>query len=1153
MRRRLLSLSAIILLALQCVAAIGLEDGFRTPPDDAKARVWWHWLNGNVTREGITADLEAMKEAGIKDAQIFSVDMAYPEGPAVYLGEEWLELVRFAASEASRLGLELGFHNSAGWANSGGPWISPEYSMQKVVLTETVCTGGAPGDVNLPQPRAVRGFYRDIAVIAFPKPGGRQRIVNLDYKNLSGRTRNHLLPDTSAVSDAAVVNGADVVDVTRFMKPSGRLDWDIPEGEWVVLRIGHTSTGTENHPAVAGGRGLECDKMSKAAADLHWKHGIEPLLDRLGDFVGSTVVDCVIDSYEVGSCNWTEGFDSHFEELRGYSLMPFMPTFAGYYVDGTEQTERFLWDFRRTVGDLMAENYYGRFRTLCNERGLKLYVEPYWGPFDSMQVGDRADMVMCEFWSGVLGAFDSAKFVSSIAHLNGNTLAGAEAFTSYGAWLDYPASIKAVGDKAWAEGINRFTFHSYTHQPWNKAPGLTFGHYGMDFNRLNTWWNQGKAYLDYVARSQFMLQQGHCVADVLVYVGESSPNNASYMPSIKRLGYDYDFIGTDKLMTLTCQNGRMRAEAGGDYRVLYIQNFDRMTPRVMAKLAELAAGGAVIVGRRPAKSPSLSEYPECDAEVSRLANRLWGLGRIKDVPLEKALADFLPIPDFRVDGDSGNDVVFLHRSMGEADIYFVADGASRGHTRVCTFRNAGRVPEFWNAVTGEIAEAAVWQVNEDGTITLPIDFEPEGAVFVVFRKPQSKSRHVVGADISLSRAERPLPSDLEILEAEYGYFLPAGLADVKARIEEHFENGRLRFHAGNHLCADPAPGFIKELRMVYELDGKRHELTASEHELVDLNRGGEAELKVIGAVYGKYDIGIQGVPEAYAVSDVKDSLINLLSDGRECLTVGEGNPGFPPTEGPDKRLRISYRTGGKVWQTEVPDGEILRFGPAGAESKLLSRDGGVYWHTPAPGAMMYRTSDGRSKKVSVKSVPSELGLTGPWSVRSAAFDTVFSKLISWPQSSDDRVKYFSGTATYTTEFNLDRRPLSPDVSLELDLGDVNVFADVRINGKSIATLWKAPYRVNIDGYVEEGINRLEVDVTNLWPNRLIGDDSLPEDYEMNGNRISKWPDWLGSDVARESGRTTFTTWKHWSKTDELLPSGLCGPVVIRSYAKVKLK
>lgn len=1148
----------ILILALtaflQLSAVSSLDEGFASPPSEARARTWWHWLNGNVTREGITADLEAMREAGIRDAQIFCVDMGYPEGPATYLGEHWLGLVRFAASEASRLGLELGFHNSAGWANSGGPWVTPEQAMQKVVFTETHIGCGGHVNIVLPRPEAVRDFYKDIAVLAFPRPVGTERIRDLDYKNLSGRIRNHLQPDTASVRDAAIVRSGDVIDITDAMNADGTLSWHAPEDEWVVLRIGHTTTGTENHPAVTGGRGLEIDKMSAAATDYYWKHGVEPILDYLGDYVGTTVVDCVIDSYEVGAGNWTEAFDSEFENRRGYSMRPFLPTYAGYYIDSPEQTERFLWDYRRTVGDLMAENYYGRFRTLCNGRGLKLYVEPYWGPYDSMQVGDRADMVMCEFWSGLLGAFDSAKFVSSIAHVNGDPLVDAEAFTSYGAWLDYPASIKTVGDKAWAEGVNRFIFHSYTHQPWNIGPGLTFGHYGMDFNRLTTWWKPGRAYLDYVARSQFLLQQGRNVADVLVFAGESAPNDAYYMPEIKRRGYDYDLIGTDNLMKLSCDKGIIRTGAGGEYRLLYMPESRWMTPQVLAKIGDLAENGAVIVGPRPLGSPVLSDYPHCDAETRRLADRLWSAGKVSDMSLTEALTSRLPGPDFLIEGSGSPDITFIHRRTDDADIYFVANGSAEGSVHMCRFRTASRIPELWNAQTGELADAPVWQDNGDGTVSVPVAFEPAGSVFVVFRRPQAADPHIVVAEMKMDVPAVRIPDDLEIVSAEYGSFLPPGMADIRSCIEGHIDNGCLSFHAGNHLGAgDPAPGLIKEFRMAYRLDGAEHTVSASENELVAINMDGKGCLEIISAVYGKYDRGIEGVPSVWPVADVKDTVEHLVSSGAAEIVVGDALTGSDTFDGDNKELRISYKTGGKLLTRHIPAGHALCLGRQPAEARLMRENGEDYWLAPYAGSVEYRKADSKTHKAKIGYVPAEIVLDGPWHVDFGAFDTVFDRLISWPLSDDERIRYFSGTASYSTRFSLGSEHLCQGTMLELDLGDVNVFAEVSVNGKPLGILWKAPYTILLTDCLKEGDNEIEVKITNLWPNRLIGDDFLPEDYEMDGMRIRRWPEWLVSDAQRKSGRSTFTTWKHWDKTAELLPSGLCGPVCIRSYAKVRLE
>lgn len=525
MKMKLIFATICVLIYSCCPAQADepLDTGFKNPPATAKARTWWHWLNGNVTREGITSDLEAMKEVGIQEAQIFNVSLDDPRGPAPYLSPQWLDLFLHAAEESKRLDIELGFHNGPGWSSSGGPWVTPEHAMQTVVFSQVTHSGGNPFKGKLPEPKVHLNHYRDIAVLAFPKPTSEERIDGLDYKILSDRVRNHLLPDATKIPASALIQQSDIIDLTANVSPEGMLEWEAPEGEWIILRLGHTPNGQRNRPAPIGGKGLECDKMSREAVDAFWEGGIAPIIEKLDTLAGSVLSNCVIDSYEVGTTNWTSGFDREFKRLRGYDCIRLLPTLAGYYVDSGEISERFLWDFRRTIGDLMAENYYGHFRTLCHEHGMKLSVEPYWGPFDNMQVGETGDIVMCEFWSGDIAFFDSPKFVASIAKLNGDSVVGAEAFTGLGGWTEHPATIKSIGDRAWAQGINRFIFHSYVHQPWDVGPGLTLSYHGLELNRLNIWWNQGAAFLDYVARSQFLLQQGESVADVLVFTGESSP------------------------------------------------------------------------------------------------------------------------------------------------------------------------------------------------------------------------------------------------------------------------------------------------------------------------------------------------------------------------------------------------------------------------------------------------------------------------------------------------------------------------------------------------------------------------------------------------------------------------------------------------------
>ena len=479
-----------------------LEQNFQNPPSNAKPQTIWFWINGNVTKTGITADLEAMKNVGIQGAILFNVSLGNPEGVAPYLSPLWLELFKYTGLEAQRLGLDLGFHNGAGWSSSGGPSITPEYAMQELVYTETIHQGATIFNDKLEQPETKLGFYKDIAVLAFPKPKSDVRIDELEIKTLSHKIRSHLNPDDKPISDLAVVKKRDIIDVTSNLNSDGFLEWNAPAGEWVILRIGHTPTGEMNRFSSDGGRGLECDKMSKQTVDVFWDGSIQPILKELDTLVGTTVKRCHIDSYEVGTTNWTSNFAEAFKTRRSYDCHSYLPTLAGYYVESGEETERFLWDFRRTIGDLIAENYYGRFAELSHKNNMLLSVEPYWGPFDNMQVGETADMVMSEFWSGSLAFFDSPKFVASIAKLNGNPIAEAESFTGMGGWDQHPSTLKAMGDLAWAQGINRFVFHSYVHQPWDVGPGLTLHVFGTDLNRLNTWWNQSKPFVDYISRHE---------------------------------------------------------------------------------------------------------------------------------------------------------------------------------------------------------------------------------------------------------------------------------------------------------------------------------------------------------------------------------------------------------------------------------------------------------------------------------------------------------------------------------------------------------------------------------------------------------------------------------------------------------------------------
>ena len=1190
-----------------------LTAGFKNPPASAKARTWWHWINGNVTKEGITADLEAMKKVGIQEAQIFNVSLGDPRGPATYLSPRWLELFEYSALEAKRLGVELGFHNGPGWSSSGGPWITPEHSMQTVVYSETTHHGGKPFKDKLAQPRTRFNFYRDIAILAFPTPKKNQRVKNLDFKTLSGRMRNRLTPDLATVHTAAIVARSDIIDLTAQVTGGGFLHWNAPPGEWTILRLGHTPTGNRNRPAPHGAQGLECDKMSREAVDAFWKAGIDPIIEKLDGLVGSVLNNCIIDSYEVGTTNWTSRFENEFNRLRGYECTVCLPTLAGYYVDSAEITERFLWDFRRTIGDLIAANYYEYFRQRCQQHKLKLSVEPYWGPFDSMQVGQAGDIVMCEFWSGDVAFFDTPKLAASIAKLNGDSIVGAEAFTGQGAWTEHPATIKSIGDRAWAQGINRFIFHSYVHQPWDVGPGLTLSYHGLEFNRLNTCWKAGSAFLDYVARSQFLLQQGESVADVLVFTGEASPNNAFVVPEIKAMGFDYDLIGINKLDSLTVKDGLIRTSTGASYRALVLPNqplpvqarsasegssvatpsdtpepslalgastpepslarqastpepslarrarIDHwMRPQTIRKLAELVDAGATILGPKPMKSPSLQGYPKCDQTVSQLAGKLWEGGSIQEESIAQWLrAGDIP-PDFDVENDMREDLAFTHRRNLNADIYFVANAGKEKPNVRCRFRVSGKQPELWNAETGEVRDASVWQDNGDGTTSIPISFANEDSVFVVFRKPVTSADHIIESNVQIKRPPAPPLRALQIIKAEYGSFLPDGLADVTNILRGKVHNNMLEVKASRGLFeCDPAPGYKKELRVKYMIGSTVMEETVMEQESIKIDATHDNQMKILSAVFGKFDSQVKGVPSEFSATDVTATIKKQVSSGVYNIPVDSKLVDSSTGQNEKNKLRITYSTDGKLKTRTIRSGRTVPLTRDSPDSKLVTTENKTSWLTQYPGQMSYRLTSGETKSVHVKTVPAPIELTGKWDVSFSAesghsLQTTFNQLISWPESSNNSVRYFSGTATYQQRFTVPASLIDSDTSLELDLGTVREIAEVTVNGRRVTTLWKPPFRVSLDGLVKEGENMLEVKVTNLWANRLIGDEQFPNDVRRKDRSVRQWPDWLLNQTERSSKRVGFAAYQHFDLDSKLQSSGLLGPVVIRPYVRVPL-
>ena len=1161
--------SVLLVLAVPAVFADPLEDGFNNPPDSAKPQTWWHWMNGNITKTGITADLEAMKQIGLGGATIVNADCGIPHGPVQFMSSEWQDDFKFAVEEADRLGLNLCLENCAGWSSSGGPWMTATNAMQKITTSGVQVTGPANFNDVIPQPPSKLNFYRDIAVLAFPAPAGKAAHIS-DFEAKAGYRDNAVLSSSVGSSPAGCIPLNRIVDLTAKLDANGKLHWHVPRGKWIILRVGYTPTGVDNHPAPPEATGLECDKLSTTALDVYWDGFMQKAIDDVGPLAGpgKALNSSLIDSYEVGDQNWTPNFREEFRKRRGYDLLKYLAVFSKRVVANPAVTERFLWDVRRTIADLFADNYYGHFSELCREHGLFSAVEPYTGPFESLQSGASLGVVMGEFWVGSQGQLDpSVRTAASVAHIYGKTIVGTETFTAapdHGRWQNTPYSLKALGDLAFSLGVNRYTFHRYAMQPWtNRWPGMTMGQWGFHFERTETWWNQGKPWIDYITRSEFLLQQGRSVQDAAYFDGQSAPVERRDGDPVMPDGYDFDGVDADVLLDgATVQNGRLTMASGANYAVLILPPRDiDMTPKMVECIGTLVREGATVIGPRPQHSPSLDDYPACDRQIKKMAHAIWGncdgtlvrehkygKGRII---WGKSLADVFSEqnlrPDFEFHGnDRATSLVYTHRLAGDADIYFVSNQREQFDSAECTFRVSGKAPELWDAQTGTICPAPVWH-EEGGRTCVSLEFDPAGSIFVVFRNGPNRD-HFVSAEFHAAKnTEPPKVSDLRILSASYGYFAGQTWSDITEKVKSRVASGTRVVPANSDFAGDdPAPNIPKHLRVEYSLDGSNKSVETNEGKSLTVPQSAT----VIRVLYGELDTTDR-------VMDLTKKLASRVERGRLSVRVDNSLAGRDPADLVPKELRADYSLDGVVKHITVPENEMLVLPPSSSIGQAplfevrMDADGSPVVSLRGNGSVSLISADGKTLRADAMDVPAPDPINGPWSLSfppnwGAPPSVTLDKLISWTDSTDDGVRYFSGTATYEKNIEISADRLASGRELWLDLGQVKDFAEVSLNGRDYGVLWKPPFCVNITNGAKPGMNKLVVKVTNLWPNRLIGDEQLPSDREWKGKQLKAWPQWVLDGKPSPTGRFTFTTWHHYTKSSSLLESGLLGPVTLQT-------
>ncbi|MDO9339160.1 MAG: glycosyl hydrolase [Bacteroidales bacterium] len=1035
-----------------------LEEGFKNPPESAKPRTWWHWTNSNITKEGITKDLEWMKRVGIGGMQL--ADVSSGQGQTVkdkilFGSPEWLDAVRHAAAEAQRLNLEMTIFSSAGWSLTGGPWVKPEQAMKKLVWSEINVKGPKNFDGTLPMPPSVEGpfwnlsrsaqssgkepsFYKDFTVLAFPTPGyelesekfqplvttstGNINTVNLLDNNLNtsstisaskdtkkawiqfsfdrpfeaqaitlasrngipfgtlqvsndenfrtiamfpgpqlyraGKVETVAFPETVAkfyrleitgapwkpaevmseskpkpdsvytfseillhtggrvnrwedkagffhlfdygptaspdVASGSTIDSKGIIDLTAMLGPDGTLNWAIPEGNWTIMRFGYSLTGSKNRPAVPSGLGYEVDKLSSEHTLAYIKGYIDPIAGALGPLYGTGLRYVLLDSWEAGMQNWTDKMLTEFSKRRRYDPTPFLPVLTGRVVGNSDISDRFLWDFRRTLADMFAENHFSVVTDYMRKSGIGTYGEVSGVSLeileDALLSKKYVDIPMGEFWFRSLHPelmyYQDIRGAASASHVYGKTLVAAESFT--GGNFESPYSLKKIGDYWFAQGVNRIVFHTSAHQPLDTKPGNTM--VGTHINRNITWAEQASPFMTYLARNSFMLQQGRFVADIAYLLNEGAPSTmpiwGSGLDPAPPEGYDYDYVNADVLINRMSvdSNGRLILPDGMSYAVLVLPNTDQMTLPVLQKIHNLVSGGATVMGRKPVKTPGLTGYPDSESRLQAMVFDLWGdldgisrtqrsFGKGKVIwgmPLSKILSLSGVSRDVEYSAPLDTKLSWIHRSTGEADIYFIANGTDSLLNIELRFRVGGREAEAWDPGSGSI-EPAGYRFENNKTI-VPLHLSERQSVFVVFRQK------------ALS-ASRTIPTE------------------------------------SSHLLASlPGPWEII----------------------------------------------------------------------------------FPPDMGAPEKIQIN-------------------------------------------------------------------------------------NLESWTLSNDEGVKYFSGTANYVKIFDAPKKWFQSGSEFTMDMGKVGDIAEVTLNGTPLGTFWKAPYQVDITNVLKKGENRLEIKVTNQWTNRLLGD------------------------------------------------------------------
>lgn len=967
------------------------------------------------------------------------------------------------------------------------------------------------------------------------------------------------------VEEGLLIRPEEVIDVSSFINKEGYLNWNAPKKtNWTIVRIGHTTTGEMPAAHADSAAGLEIDKFSKEAANFHYDKFLSKIINKLANHAGNAFQGFTTDSWEAGKQNWSIQLPEEFSKRRGYKIGAWLLAMTGRIVGSVEESDRFLWDMNKTQAELLSENYYGEMQKLCHQHNLQYHAEPYGdGNLDSLQAGQYLDVPMAEFWTRyIYGSEMTSKQAASIGHAYGKKVVAAEAFTGMpltSKWTEYPYSLKAEGDFFYSLGINRLVFHVFVHQPYTTGfPGITMGPFGTHFDRNNTWTEQAYGWINHVRRSQYLLQQGLSVVDICYFKGDEAVSGVPdiYVNGIVPSGYKGDVVGRDALFSrFSIDNGKIALPDGMQYKVCVLANVQGLMPETAQRLKDLVSQGMVlVVNSKPIKSLGLSKK---DFFVQNIINELYGkldgvsvkrssFGKGKlfwGIPLNEVLQELNIEQDFYYTAAQQDATIhYAHKKLEDKEFYFVSNHKRRKEKVSCSFRVSGLAPELWDSETGEIIQTPLYEVK-DGRTHLTLEFEPAGAYFVVFRKKIVESGfETITKDgqllLSTKAFDKPQIDKYKDVINDFAitfWAKPDTYAHNGKSMLFHPLEGEKIFGKGHATCGI---GLGQNGVKVYECAfGKPTLVLESKTSIVGwtyfslVYQNGKPQLYINGAMdkegktsFYKVHPGIEPVPNPSQFS-----------------SYFEGNATKPVlyTSNIENQLKSEYQRG-------LADLDLI-------SSLIFTNKVNTFLFTQNG---EYKILGKKKAKIAIHDCKLQ-EIETKWKVQFSGKEGIpnpieLQTLQSLRLHADFDVKHFSGTATYFNSITLNKADFIKGRKFLLDMGRVEVIAKLFVNGKEVELLWKEPYAADITAFVQSGQNQIKIEVTNLWSNRLIGDEWLPVENNYSKHKfIEQLPDWFVNNDKKPGDRKAFSVWRHFEKTEPLLESGLLGPVKLH-YAMEKM-